>query len=150
MSSADGLFANMSDNDEDIDGPSESGFFTPTNEAQRAFFPPYAYDQNMSDPSLNHCTPPSRPRSNAFFRCQSFSPHPYGREMSFRSTQPPLNNDQVTSLMESQKAIMKTQESVVNMLKDVVKRVENLENTTTVNPDEQDTKKIPPELSVSG
>lgn len=54
----------------------------------------------------------------------------------------------MATLIESQKAMVKTQENVMDMIKDVSKRVGYLENNLMTR-NGFDDQKIPPELSVS-
>ncbi len=116
----------------------------------------------------DHCTP-SRRRENVF---QPYQPHPYARDPAFQNPSGPFaesgniryhfnnkspvytsnNSDQMASLMESQRIMMKAQENLIDMVKKVSERVEELEESvshsaTSTNTD--DVKKIPPELSVS-
>ena len=135
MLSLSGVYSQIDDeSNEDIE--SNPGLFTPTNSAQRPqLFPPHFYGQHTTDSSAPaHFTPPSRHRGNMFLKRQSYPQHPYARDTSYHGpvdsgmayqsppglvdggapyNLPPFLNDQMTALVESQKAMIKTQENVI-------------------------------------
>ena len=113
----------------------------------------------LTPPSLDHTPSRHRPTYQQGF-------HPYQRDWSFHRPVPDfscapgynggspsnsLRDDNVESLLESQKSMMKAQKELVTMVKDISERVGNLEKviSSKSSPDCIEKKKLPPQLSVS-
>lgn len=147
--------------------------FTPTNgnmPQRHQLYSGHLYDDSMSGLNASeHCTP-SRHREKTLLKRQTYPLHPYAREVPFQNCSRPVSdtgmlysngnsrfssyssNDEMATMIESQRAMMKAQENLIEMVKKVSERVEDLEKSLTLSAtssSSDDMKKIPTELSVS-
>lgn len=134
--------------------------FTPTSTPQSQ--PTYS-GHLYGNPIVSPDHTPSRLRGSTHWKQQPYPPHPphpYNREVPFQISSRPLStpyrgpsvcNQELSSVLESQKVMMKAQENLMEMVKKVSERVEDIEKSqsqlSTPSPDDE--KKLPPVLSVS-
>ena len=132
----------------------------------------FHFHEDYSDAeATNESSTGSAPGHTPSRRHSSISPYqmyPYQREWQFHSRQPLSEfstpdgggamagrsgegtsfENQVESLLQSQKAMMKKQEELVGMVKGIAERVVDLEKVIVSKPTVEE-KKLPPALSVS-
>lgn len=155
------LISSIHDAESSDENPSAPLDHTPNSQRPFPYVDSAAMDSPIHTPNvyghgLSDFTP-SRHNETMFMKrpYPQHPPYPYDRQYHNHNVMPELSgahsSSDMKSLVQSQKDMMKSQEGIMNMLKKVSERVEELEkNMKSTSPDSNsDTKRIPPKLSVN-